>query len=331
MNVVASTPNPAATDARKRDHAADAVTGGVDFAQLLERHEASRNEAPEAPENRRNEADEQARSRTAGTESRNGARDGNTARTDERNPAPDSRNAGSGRDGDMKKTDERAAGGDEAQRWSAAAELDPDLAVDPDDPAADAPEGAAEDGPDVVQAGRPAAAVATQAGNAQGASPVAGMAGGAIKLDATWRPVTIQAPEQVPEPEADPAEQARIRTQVLGSLRGAALGGTDTETIRLHLKPAHLGRVEIIMQRNGSSLDVVLKVESAAAEQALRESADDIGQMLMGKGASWSDVSVKIEAEAEEEEEQDTARDDEGHERERGDGPDDQPRREERR
>lgn len=333
MNVVASTPNPAATDARKRDHAADAVTGGVDFAQLLQRHEASRNEAPEATENRRNAADEQGRSRTDGAESRRDARDGNAPRTDDRNQAPDSRQQRGERGESVRSADDRAAKGSEAKRPHAGAELEPDAALDVDDPAADV-DGTTEDGPDVAaQTGRPAAAVATQPGAAQGASPVAGMSDGAIKLDATWRPVTIQAPEQVPEPDADPAEQARIRTQVLGSLRGVALGGTDTETIRLHLKPAHLGRVEIVLQRNGASLDVVLKVDSAAAEQALSEAADDIGQMLMGKGTSWSDVSVKVEAETEEEADEEKDADDgrEDHEHERGNGADDEPSREERR
>jgi len=140
----------------------------------------------------------------------------------------------------------------------------------------------------------------TSTGGSAG-SAVVGPAG-AIRLAEGWR--SIQAMAQQAKAESNPSEQqqpAQIRSQVLQAIQQAEGLSDGKGVIKLQLDPAHLGKVEITIQRNGGQLDVTFKVESAEAEQALRERSSELGQTILGKGSSWNEVNVTIENESDEE------------------------------
>lgn len=64
----------------------------------------------------------------------------------------------------------------------------------------------------------------------------------------------------------------------------------------LHLQPAALGRVEVQLQVQDNRLQIVFRAESAEAEQALRESADELVQAVLHRGEGrWHTVDVRVD------------------------------------
>ncbi len=134
-------------------------------------------------------------------------------------------------------------------------------------------------------------------------SAVVGPAG-AIRLAEGWRTIQSMAQLAKTETAAEQNQQpAQIRSQVLQAMQQMEGLSDGKGVIKLQLDPAHLGKIEVTIQRKGQQLEVTFKVESAAAEQALRERSSELGQAILGKGTSWNNVNVTIELESDEESE----------------------------
>lgn len=124
---------------------------------------------------------------------------------------------------------------------------------------------------------------------------------GVVKLDGIWRAVGVQgqqAPEAAPAP--DPGQ---VKQQVINSLLKHMGLNNGKGDIRLHLEPAHLGKLDIQLTRVGERLEIHIRVESAMAESALREGADELGQLLLGRSTSWNEVKIHILATEKEDDE----------------------------
>jgi len=252
-------------------------------------------------------------------------RDAGSRRADERNPSePKGRadRAGSRRtDGNAAaprmRAGEEKPGASEASRPTAANA----------EPAADAEEMLKEMKP-VAKDEAPASVAVKPSVVLQANGSTLGSTGvGAMRLEGAWRPIAVQNAQAAPAPAAP--ETGDVKGQMLNSLLrhpGLSEGKGD---IRLHLNPAHLGKVDVSLTRVGERLEIHIRVESAAAEQALREGSHDLGQLLLGKSASWSEVAIHIES-TESEEEEDNAdgqdpdddRHDDGDDRKRDGGDD---------
>lgn len=145
----------------------------------------------------------------------------------------------------------------------------------------------------------------------------------AARLLQGMRPVALASatPAEPTPPDPEPAPTPnRVSSQVLAALGKASGLGEGRGVVRLQLDPAHLGRVEVTVRNRGGQIEVNFRVESAAAEQALREHAHELGQAILAKGSGWTGVNVSVEnAAAEDEEGRDPAAEDDGDEG-RGDG-----------
>ena len=131
---------------------------------------------------------------------------------------------------------------------------------------------------------------------------------GAIRLAEGWRTIQSMAQQAKTEAAADQNQQpAQIRSQVLQAMQQIEGLSDGKGVIKLHLDPAHLGKIEITIQRKGQQLEVTFKVESAEAEQALRDRSSELGQSILGKGTSWNEVNVTIELDSDEEESEEMA------------------------
>ncbi|MFO7653898.1 MAG: flagellar hook-length control protein FliK [Candidatus Krumholzibacteriia bacterium] len=90
---------------------------------------------------------------------------------------------------------------------------------------------------------------------------------------------------------ADPAAGRAIRAQVVDRLLTREIGGQDRVILRLD--PAHLGKVQVDLQVRGDRLEVVFRADSAGAERALQEGADELVEALLHRGGRWTEVDVR--------------------------------------
>lgn len=93
---------------------------------------------------------------------------------------------------------------------------------------------------------------------------------------------------------------ASVKKQVFSKVSGSNLLLSGKGSLKLSLTPPQLGRVEALFQKNGTKLSITLKVESAAAAQALREGSAELSDIILNKSQEWEDVEITIEIEEEE-------------------------------
>ncbi len=90
------------------------------------------------------------------------------------------------------------------------------------------------------------------------------------------------------------AAPASVQRQVQIALGGQLRLHDGAQRLELRLDPPHLGRVEVLLVREGDHLQVTFRADSPAAQQALRQGADELAASLLGRGP-WQDVQVKVE------------------------------------
>lgn len=104
---------------------------------------------------------------------------------------------------------------------------------------------------------------------------------------------------------AEPGEGAfgpSIRAQVLAEIAGQSVGAAGHEKMTLQLEPAHLGKVQVQLQASGGRLEIVVQAQSAEAEKALADGAQELIEAIVGRGEGrWQQVEVRIEKNAERE------------------------------
>jgi len=94
---------------------------------------------------------------------------------------------------------------------------------------------------------------------------------------------------------------ASVKKQVFSKVFGSNLLLSGKGSFKLSLTPPQLGRVEALFQKDGTKLSITLKVESAAAAQALKEGSAELGDIILNKSQEWEDVEINIEIDEEEE------------------------------
>ena len=94
---------------------------------------------------------------------------------------------------------------------------------------------------------------------------------------------------------------ASVKKQVFSKVIGSNLLLSGKGSFKLSLTPPQLGRVEALFQKDGTKLSITLKVESAAAAQALKEGSAELGDIILNKSQEWEDVEINIEIDEEEE------------------------------
>jgi len=92
-----------------------------------------------------------------------------------------------------------------------------------------------------------------------------------------------------------------VKKQVFSKVLGSNLLLSGKGTFKLSLTPPQLGRVEALFQKDGTKLSITLKVESAAAAQALKDGSAELGDIILSKSQEWEDVEINIEIDEEEE------------------------------
>jgi len=149
-------------------------------------------------------------------------------------------------------------------------------------PAAQSPAGAADPGSPQPDAPAPAAEVSSAAQNTTARAP-----------EPTLRFETAAKADAPAEPDAPAVNTDRVATRAAGHLAGKGLGG-GAEPLKLSLTPPHLGRLEIQFSQQGETLVVRFQVEGVEAQEALRQAAADLTQMLTGREGGWREVQVEI-------------------------------------
>ena len=94
---------------------------------------------------------------------------------------------------------------------------------------------------------------------------------------------------------------ASVKKQVFSKVIGSNLLLSGKGSFKLSLTPPQLGRVEALFQKDGTKLSITLRVESAAAAQALKEGSAELGDIILNKSQEWEDVEINIEIDEEEE------------------------------
>lgn len=245
-----------------------------------------------------------------------------TARTDEpMDPRNGSDRAGRNRDGRVSGSNVQDVGGakqtirakqmtegvEEPEAANEASESEPDQVQEPSEGNTDEPLDTFDPATGQIKAGVGAAARMGPTGTLLVSQ------GGAMRLGDGWRVIQGTAHQTGLEAEQPDAQQpAQIRAQVLQAISQAEGLSNGKGVIRLSLDPAHLGKVEVTIERRGGQLEVTFKVESAEAEQALRERAGELGQAILGKSSRWSDVNVTIEREGSDKEDSRTGDESQG-------------------
>lgn len=91
-----------------------------------------------------------------------------------------------------------------------------------------------------------------------------------------------------------------VKKQVFSKVLGSNLLLSGKGSFKLSLTPPQLGRVEALFQKDGTKLSITLKVESAAAAQALKDGSAELGNIILDKSQEWEDVEINIEIDGEE-------------------------------
>jgi len=81
--------------------------------------------------------------------------------------------------------------------------------------------------------------------------------------------------------------------QVANAVHVAIRNGGDR--VSVHLKPEHLGRVEVVLSREAGGVTAHLRVESAQAHQALTAEVPVLRQALEARGVSLVHVQVDLD------------------------------------
>jgi hypothetical protein len=94
----------------------------------------------------------------------------------------------------------------------------------------------------------------------------------------------------------DPATGASVRAQLLAEIATQGAGATGHERIVLQLEPAHLGKVQVQLQANGSRLEIIVLAQNPEAEKALADGAQELVEAIVGRGEGrWQQVEVRFE------------------------------------
>lgn len=92
--------------------------------------------------------------------------------------------------------------------------------------------------------------------------------------------------------------EAKLESQIAGQvgrhLHTNLKSDMQPGTMKLSLTPPHLGRVEITFVREGDSLHMTFRVESAEAMNALRNASSDLSQLVISKGGEWREVTIRV-------------------------------------
>ena len=88
--------------------------------------------------------------------------------------------------------------------------------------------------------------------------------------------------------------EAAVRRQVSAQLADNAAAIADKGTLRLHLSPPELGKVEVTFVREGRELRVEFHAESETAARALKDGRSELNTALMHKGGDWDRVKISV-------------------------------------
>jgi len=87
----------------------------------------------------------------------------------------------------------------------------------------------------------------------------------------------------------------RIQRQVVQQLLRAERATGDSQRLTLRLEPEQLGKVEVRLVAHGDRLEVVFQAETPAAEQALRDGAQELARTLASQlEGRWQQVEVRL-------------------------------------